>query len=149
MNPLGGGIIPQHPELFNFIRREGEGVTAAALRFLWDHAEITNTLVGFGTMEHLNEALNAMEGYTPRTQGELDEVKSKASASFEGICTGCAYCDNCPQGIPIPKYMDAYNQKLLDKDSDDPIGNRLKWHWNLEMSAAGKCTACADTFKRG
>jgi predicted aldo/keto reductase-like oxidoreductase len=144
MNPLGGGVIPQHPELFNFIRREGESVTAAALRFLWDHTEITNTLVGFDTMEHLTEALKAMKGYTPRTQAELNEVKSKASASFEGICTGCAYCDNCPQGIPIPKYMDAYNQKLLDKDSDDPIGNRLKWHWNLERADAGKCTDCGQ-----
>jgi predicted aldo/keto reductase-like oxidoreductase len=144
MNPLGGGVIPQHPELFGFIRREGESATAAALRFLWDHEEITNTLVGFDTMEHLTETLKAMEGYKPRAQAELDEVKLKVSASFEGICTGCAYCDNCPQGIPIPKYMDAYNHKLLDKDSDDPIGERLQWHWNIDRSAAGKCTGCGQ-----
>jgi predicted aldo/keto reductase-like oxidoreductase len=142
MNPLGGGVIPEHPELFGFIRREGESVAAAALRFLWDHADITSTLVGFDTTEHLNEALSAMESYTPRTVAELDEAKSKASASFEGVCTGCAYCDNCPQDIPIPKYMDAYNQKLLNKSSKDPIGERLMWHWNIDRSAAGKCTEC-------
>jgi hypothetical protein len=147
MNPLGGGVIPQHPELFKFIRRENESTVVAALRILWDHNEITNTLVGFDTVEHLNEALQAMESYKPRTQAELEEVKSKASASFEGICTGCAYCiaDNgskCPVNIPIPYYMDAYNHELLNASSHDPIGERLKWHWSLDRKGAAKCTSC-------
>ena len=142
MNPLGGGVIPQHPELFSFIRREGESVTEAALRVLWDHPEITNTLVGFDTVEHVNEAIQAVEGYVSRSTAELAEVKSKASASFEGICTGCAYCDGCPQNIPIPQYMDAYNQKLLVKDQGDHIGDRLKWHWNIERSGASQCIEC-------
>ena len=142
MNPLGGGIIPQHPELFKFICRKGESVVAAALRVLWDHPEITNTLVGFDTIEHLREALEAMEGYKPRTKAELEATIAKAQVSLEGICTGCAYCDDCPEGIPIPCYMDAYNQKLLDKNTKDPIGERLKWHWGLERAGAAKCTAC-------
>jgi len=144
MNPLGGGVIPDHPELFAHIRREGESTTAAALRILWDHPEISVTLVGFDTTAHLNEALQAVEGYKPRSPAELEEAKSKTTASFEGICTGCAYCDNCPQGIPIPCYMDAYNQKLLSKNATDPIGDRLKWHWSLERSGAGKCTSCGQ-----
>jgi predicted aldo/keto reductase-like oxidoreductase len=40
--------------------------------------------------------------------------------------------------------MDAYNQKLLNKKSGDPIGERLKWHWSLERSGAGKCTSCGN-----
>ena len=144
MNPLGGGVIPQHPELFSFIRRKGESTVTAALRILWDHPEISVTLVGFDTMEHVNEALQAMDGYIPRTSAELEDTKSKAAASFEGICTGCAYCDNCPQGIPIPQYMDAYNQKILNKAERDPIGDRLKWHWSLDRAAAGKCTSCGQ-----
>jgi len=142
MNPLGGGVIPQHPELFKFLQKGDESVIAAALGVLWDHPEITNTLVGFDTIEHLNEALAVMEDYKPRTQSELEKVIANASSSFEGICTGCAYCDGCPSDIPIPYYMDAYNQKLLDKKSNDPIGNRLKWHWNLKREDAAKCTAC-------
>jgi len=83
-----------------------------------------------------------MEGYHPRTLAELENAKSKASASFEGICTGCAYCDNCPAEIPIPQFMDAYNQKLLDKTSDNAIADRLKWHWSLDKSVAANCTSC-------
>ena len=144
MNPLGGGVIPHHPDLFKFIRREGESAAVAALRILWDHPEITVTLVGFDTMEHLNEALQAMETYKPRTAAELEETKSKAGASLEGICTSCAYCDNCPVGIPIPKFMDTYNQKILDKVTPDPVGDRFKWHWRLDKEMAKKCTACGQ-----
>ena len=144
MNPLGGGVIPQNPEVFSFIRRGSESAAAAALRVLWDHPEISVTLVGFDTIEHLDEALLAMKDYKPRTPAELEEVKSKAAISLEGICTGCSYCNNCPEDIPIPEYMDAYNQKLLNDKSNDPIGNRLRWHWNLEKSGAGKCKSCGQ-----
>jgi len=145
MNPLGGGVIPDHPELFKFIQREGESIVTSALRVLWDHPEITSTLVGFDTIEHLKEALQAFEGYKPRTKEELEKVISMSSASIEGICTGCAYCnDDCPASIPIPHYMDAYNQKLLNKKDADPVGDRLKWHWSLERSGAGECTECGN-----
>jgi len=152
MNPLGGGIIPKHPDLFKFLQRKDESTVAAALRFLWDHQEITSTLVGFDTIEHLNEALRAMENYKPRTQAELDEIKTKTPASFEGLCTGCNYCCDCPAGIPIPYFMDAYNHKLLkiiendplNKTNNDPIAERLKWHWNADKSEAAKCTSCGQ-----
>jgi len=148
MNPLGGGVIPQHPEKFSFLYRSGApggNIVAESLRFLWDHPEISVTLVGFETIEQVQETLQAMEGYKPRTQAELEEVKLKADASFDGICTGCAYCDNCPAGVPIPELMDTYNQKLFAKPGDkDPIGDRLKWHWNLDRSAAAKCTGCGQ-----
>ena len=148
MNPLGGGIIPRYPERFDFLKRPGENTVAAALRFLWDHPEISVTLVGFDTLGHVQEALAAMEGYKPRTEAELAAVKTKAPAALEGLCTGCAYCDGCPQEIPIPKFMDAYNQKLLQTSNrEDPIGDRLNWHWSLERSVAGKCTGCGQCEK--
>ena len=148
MNPLGGGVIPGHPGLFGFLQRPGESVAAAALRFLWDHPDITVTLVGFDTAGHVEEALAAMEGYKPRTEAELAAVKASAPAALEGICTGCAYCDDCPQGIPIPKFMDVYNQRILRKKSDkDTENDRLHWHWNLERSVAGTCTACGQCEK--
>jgi predicted aldo/keto reductase-like oxidoreductase len=147
MNPLGGGIIPREPERFKFLLRPGEGIIAAALRFLWDHQDITSTLVGFETAEQVREALAAIEGYQPRTEAELAAVKSGADAALEGICTGCAYCDTCPQGIPIPKFMDAYNHKRLNNAEHDPVGSRLRWHWSLDHSAAGTCNACGQCEK--
>jgi len=148
MNPLGGGVIPQNPKKFSYLCRNGESVVTAALRFLWDHNDITSTIVGYQNVEQVKEALAAMETYKPRTEAELEAVKSRATSSVEGICTGCGYCDECPQNIPIPQYMDAYNQKILNEgDTGDQIGDRLRWHWSLERAGAGKCTACGKCEK--
>ena len=143
MNPLGGGVIPKHEDKFGFLKRPGESISAAALRFLWDHPDITSALVGFDTVEHIQDAIAAVEGYEPRTQAELDELKSRALTTFDGICTGCAYCDDCPEGIPVSKFMDVYNQKIFhDGGGGDPIANRLRWHWHMDRSVAAGCTAC-------
>ena len=148
MNPLGGGVIPQNPERFGFLRKGSESVTQAALHFLWDHPEISSTIVGFENSGQVREALEAMQIYKPRTKAELTALKAGAGKSLEGICTGCGYCISkalCPQGIPIPQFMDAYNQKILDTaGKKDPAGDRLKWHWSIDRSIARQCIACGQ-----
>jgi len=154
MNPLGGGVVLRNQDLFGFLRRKDESMLDAALRFLWDHPEISVSLVGFEHEGQVREALAAMKGYTPRTAVELEAVKAGVHVSLEGICTGCAYCvgskanSGCPMNIPIPKFMDAYNQKILNpQGSKDPIGSRLSYHWVLKRADAGKCTACGQCEK--
>jgi predicted aldo/keto reductase-like oxidoreductase len=146
MNPLGGGIIPRRPEHFEFLKQGGdESAVSAALRFLWDHRDISVTLVGFTNENEVSQALAAMEGYTPRTEAELEAVKAASSASLEGVCTGCAYCDDCPQDIPIPKFMDAFNEKLLnDSPERNVVLNRLKNHWHVAVEKAKDCVACGQ-----
>jgi len=142
MNPLGGGLIPRHPELFGFLKSSPkESAAGAALSFLWNHKEISTTLVGFATLKDVEEALLTIKEYTPRSEEELAAVKGKAGPSLEGICTGCGYCDDCPQGVPIPKFMDVWNQKLLDPNPS-AVGTRLKFHWAIDPKQAGECTAC-------
>ncbi|MDR0474496.1 MAG: aldo/keto reductase [Treponema sp.] len=146
MNPLGGGLIPQNPERFAFLKRPGEEIVPAALRFLWDHEDITVTLVGFGSEDHVKEALSAVDSYKPRSAKELEEFKAGSYPSLEGICTGCAYCDKCPAGVPVSKFMDAYNQKILSNRASS-ITDRLRWHWNLEAKQAALCNACGRCEK--
>jgi predicted aldo/keto reductase-like oxidoreductase len=146
MNPLGGGIIPQHPELFKFITQNpNESSVSAGLRFLWDHKEITTTLVGFATEKEIDEALESMDAYKPRTEAELKAVMENAEGQFEGLCTGCAYCDDCPKEIPIPQFMDAYNQKMLAaQNGDSTLKERLKMHWAISRKLAAECISCGQ-----
>ena len=129
MNPLGGGIIPLHPGLFDFLKtRDSETVVEAAIRFLIAHERISVILVGFGNLEEVREGLRAAEGFRPLSAETLERIKSQASGAMEGICTGCRYCDHCPEGLPVPKLMEAYNYRLLYKD-DGKVLDRLKWPW--------------------
>ncbi len=142
MNPLGGGIIPRHPELFGSIKTyEGQSVVEAALHFIFSHEKITTALVGFSTIKEIDDAVRAVENFKGIKREKLNCMKESVTGAFEGLCTGCQYCNNCPEGIPIPQFMEAYNHKILYGDSQR-ILDRLKWHWDVDKNLAAKCTAC-------
>jgi len=143
MNPLGGGLIPQNPERLDFIRgNEDKTVVQAALRFVISNPAVTTALVGFSNKQHVDEAVEAVESFRPYPPEHVDALKEKILDIFDGLCTGCGYCIPCPEGVPIPKLMDAYNHKLLG--SKATIQQRLNWHWNLKADAAKACTLCGQ-----
>jgi len=146
MNPLGGGIIPQHPQLFDFLRtREDETVVQAALRFLLNDERINVLLVGFANREEVQEAIEAVEGFRPIPSERIDEMRQSLSASFNELCTTCRYCDHCPEGIPVPELMEAYNHYLLNHDPH-ALDFRLKYHWQIDNveEVLARCTECGQ-----
>ncbi len=144
MNPLAGGIIPQHPELFSFLRsREDETVVEAALRFLFNNERIDVVLVGLGNQKELREAVSAVDGYRPLNKGRVDEMRKNLNVGLNKLCTNCGYCDNCPEGIPIPQFMDSWNYfHLTGKVSQ--LQTRIALHWHIEEPAEllGRCSEC-------
>lgn len=142
MNPLGGGMIPLNQEAFSYLT-EGTDLTVpqAALRFVASHKEITITLAGCTTKEHVDDAVRAVEGLQERSAKEIyDEFENKGVA-LNNLCTGCGYCKGCPKGIEIPKFMDAYNQKILTGKAE-AISGRLDGHWDLTTEPAKTCIEC-------
>lgn len=143
MNPLGGGIIPQNPTIFDFIKtRKDESLVEAALHFLFAHKRINTALVGFSELKEIKEAVQAVENYVEIPKSEIERIKEGISESFNDICTGCQYCDNCPEGIPIPRFLDSYNHKIFYNDNQ--LLERLKYHWDLNPEQAAACTACGQ-----
>jgi len=148
MNPLGGGIIPQHPERFAFVKtRSEETVVEAALRFLWNDPRITLSLVGFANPAQLEEACRAIDGFHSIAESEIQRIKQALNDSFDSLCTGCGYCINCPVSLPIPKLMDAYNHFVLTGDREAAF-NRMKWHWGSTNPQIARgcidCIQCED-----
>jgi uncharacterized protein len=143
MNPLGGGLIPQNPKIFAVLKRKGETVVQGALRFLFSHERITCALVGAANPEQLREAVAAANSFTPLEPTEMATLKASLGGALEGLCTGCRYCDGCPEGIPIPKLMDAYNHRIL-YGGNKHLTDRLSWHWDLSPAEAGRCTRCGQ-----
>lgn len=144
MNPLGGGTIPQNPEIFSFLKtQEDESVVKAALRFLLNDPRINITLVGLGNLDHLNEAVDAVKGYKYISNDKIKDMQKMIHESFDSLCTGCSYCDKCKENIPIPKLMDAYNKYVLFKDPGKMI-DQIKWNWGIlhEGHYIDHCTEC-------
>jgi predicted aldo/keto reductase-like oxidoreductase len=149
MNPLGGGLIPQNPQRFAFLADHyATDVVTAALRFNVSNPYITSALVGFSSSAEVDLAVAAMEDFVPDSLPRQDALKKELEASFDELCTGCGYCLPCPVDIPIPKYLDAYNQILLKRGDPQAALDRLKWHWNLTGARSRDCTRCGACEER-
>jgi hypothetical protein len=142
MNPLGGGVIPQYSEKFGFIKTSpDQTLVTAALKFLIGHPEISITLPGIANETELAECVAAAEDVAPVTEERIEEMRQSLNEKLNTLCTGCAYCDECPSGVPIPMLMDAYNSAILSGDINSVV-NRLRWHWDLTPKAAAGCIKC-------
>ena len=148
MNPLGGGIIPQHPAAFDFIRSPDDpDVVTAALRFLISDPAITSALIGFHSLEEVAAAVRAVEQFAPYPPTHLDAIRRRLTSDFNEMCTGCGYCLPCPAGIPIPRLMDIHNLMQLGA-TDRAIHDRFQNHWELTPAQAADCIACGQCESR-
>jgi predicted aldo/keto reductase-like oxidoreductase len=144
MNPLGGGLIPNNPKTFDYLTEGTDlSVAQAALRFVASHKEITVTLNGFTTKQHVDDAVKAVEALVEKPAADIYKEYESKGVTLNNLCTGCGYCKHCPQDIDIPKFMDTYNEKILGNQMSD----RLQWHWGIPASAAGVCIKCGKCEK--
>ena len=133
MNPLGGGFLAQNQELFSFLKNVTEkSVIRAALRFAKAHPAVKLVLAGPATREELEEDIEALTE-TDEEPGEKRLARvGQSLRSFYGFCTGCRYCEPCPNGVHISSIMQSRNMLLLTPkaESGHPKAELLR---NLRM----------------
>lgn len=147
MNPLGGGLIPQKADYFDFIRSaEDKTVVDAALRFNASHDEITTVLAGMGSVEEVIQNCQIGDNLVKLDQSKLKVIEDKLFNSMDKLCTGCQYCEYCPKKIPVSKYMLSYNHQILGGAQDTL--NDLNWHWNIKGQGVKDCIECGICEKK-
>jgi predicted aldo/keto reductase-like oxidoreductase len=111
MNSLGGGLIPENPDIFSFVKQDGDAtVASAALAWSYAHPQITTVLSGMTTLDELNENLRAfVKSEDTKTADKRISSVNKGFSDVTGFCTGCGYCAGCPAGIDIATFMQSYN----------------------------------------
>jgi len=149
MNPLAGGIIPQSEESLAFLAGEGETPTQAALRFCISCPEITITLNGFTTKEHVDMACNVADKATPFTDADIERIRGHVTDKMDKLCTGCGYCmGRCPVDIPVSNFMQYYNEKLLMNKTEEEMVKQLDFQQKWLLLADRKANA-ADCIQCG
>lgn len=148
MNPLAGGIIPQNEQSLAFLAGEGETPTEAALRFCISCPQITITLNGFTTKEHIDMACKVAGKASPFTNEDIERIRRHVTENMDKLCTGCGYCmGRCPVDIPISNFMQYYNEKLLMNRTEEEMVKQLEFHrkWLLladRNADAADCVRC-------
>lgn len=114
MEPLLGGSLVTPHENVKACLPENMNTVEAALSYVWSYPEVSLLLSGMGTMEQLDENISLAGKYTPCSLGEKELecfINAKKAHNELGLipCTGCNYCDVCPEEIAIPEIFAAFN----------------------------------------
>lgn len=147
MNTLGGGLLTDHAEHFQFLRRPDDpSILDAALRFNLSLPEVTLALVGFRNLADVDSAVDAVERLRPLEADEIEAVKQSVIHSSETFCTQCNYCRDCPAGIPVVRLMEAFNHLALTGDRKKTL-DHLRYHWGIGdlpglLSTCERCGKC-------
>jgi uncharacterized protein len=119
MEPLRGGLLAgKLPKEVKQIYDEAPNQRSAAewaLRWVWNHPEVTVVLSGMNDEKQIQENIATSETALPNSLSvkELSMV-NKVAAAYRRLmkvpCTGCGYCMPCPDGVNIPSNFNIYNQ---------------------------------------
>lgn len=120
MNPLGGGLIAQNRNYFSFAqgKEDKEDTIHAALRFAKAHPAVDIVLGGVSSEAELMDSIGVFSAPDPELPSERMERVMSQLAELKGFCTGCKYCEGCPQGIPTSAVMQARNALLFEPIPD-------------------------------
>jgi predicted aldo/keto reductase-like oxidoreductase len=115
-----------------------------ALRWIYNHPEVSLALSGMNSMAQLRENIKTAEDALPGSMGGdeiglINEVKKRYQEMLQVNCTGCGYCMPCPNGVNIPTNFDAFNNYYLFGDKTFP-----KIEYNVFMPEDQRASACVE-----
>ena len=127
-----------------------------ALRWIWNHPEVTVVLSGMNEEAHIEENLVIAEQALPHslTEDEL-ELVAKVSRRYKSLmkvsCTGCGYCMPCPSDVAIPVCFEVYNKMHLFGNIEE-----AKFMYAIRMSGiisgtptyASQCVQCGECLEK-
>ncbi|MDF2540421.1 MAG: aldo/keto reductase [Herbinix sp.] len=150
MEPLRGGkLVNNLPEkVIKTFQSYDKHRTPAewALRWVWNHPEVTVLLSGMSTEEQIADNIRIA---SETEANSLSEEERKVFAKVKEVmmektkvpCTACAYCMPCPAGVDIPGCFSSYNDKYLLNDKS------ARWKYMQTLGALSVKPAYASMCK--
>jgi predicted aldo/keto reductase-like oxidoreductase len=162
MEPLRGGnlALPTPPPAVATLWNEAlvrRTPAEWALRWIWNHPEVTVVLSGMNDEAQIDEnlAIAATAEVGALSAGELKLVGRAAETYRELMkvgCTGCGYCMPCPSHVMIPICFEEYNRMHMFGPPEE-----VKFRYAFRMSGelvdgnpgfASQCVQCGECLDK-
>lgn len=162
MEPLRGGnlALPTPPPAVAEIWGEASirrSPVEWALRWVWNHPEVTVVLSGMNEEAHVEQNLAiASQAHAASLTGEELDLVDRVRITYQELmqvgCTGCAYCMPCPMGVQIPKCFDFFNKMHMFGNAEEAKYLYIAFAGGVTSKAepgfASQCVACGECLEK-
>lgn len=149
MEPLKGGRVVKNipPEVLEIWNSKGRGMTPVewAFKWLYDFPEVAVILSGAADMEQLIqniEIFNRINGQKMSNEdlNLIDNVVEAYRKTLKVECTGCNYCNHCPNLVQIPTIFQYYNEASIFKNYKQSLMD----YWTNVITRSGSASECSE-----
>ena len=112
MGPLGGGLLGTPIERLRDLLPGTTSQVDLAFRYLLSIPGVTTPISGMTRMSDVEENARIASTYEPLSTDEMTQIQAvvgRYSTLMERFCTGCGYCQPCPNGVRIPEIFRLVN----------------------------------------
>jgi predicted aldo/keto reductase-like oxidoreductase len=142
MGPLGGGMLGIPIEKLRDLLPETGSQVDLSFRYLLSIPGVTTPISGMTKMSDVEENARIASDYEPLSADDMakvEEVVSKYAVLVEQFCTGCGYCQPCPQRVRIPDIF-----RLMNFYSVYGVKDWAKQQYSFLLSRHGGADACVE-----
>ena len=156
MEPLRGGKLAKLPSEARQIMSDYHKKcppASWAFRWLWSQPEVTVVLSGMNSERMIDQNIRTADTarvgqLTEEDNGMLRRAANAISAKMKVGCTGCGYCQPCPQNVDIPGAFAAYNHRFTEGKMVALKEYVMCTAMRKDSSAASNCIGCGACEKR-
>jgi hypothetical protein len=129
MEPIRGGLLARDLKGISEIWQTAKvhhSPAAWALRWVWNHPEVTVALSGMSKPEQVRQNVALAKTGLPDslTKTELalfKKVRKELEKRIVISCTGCKYCMPCQNDVSIPECFEMFNQGHVYDDKEQAL----------------------------
>jgi predicted aldo/keto reductase-like oxidoreductase len=119
-----------------------------ALRWVWEHPEVSTVVVDMNTLEQVRENLALADGaeansFSVQEQILIANVRDAYLALRPVNCTACRGCMPCPQGVDAPRIFELYNDAIIYSDTET-----ARYLYRIEGHRIEDCNECGLCSER-
>jgi len=161
MEPLRGGNLAlpaPPPEVAAIWEKAATARTPVewALRWVWDHPEVTVVLSGMNDETQIEENLAIADQALPHSlTAEERKLVAEAGRKYKTLmqvgCTGCGYCMPCPSEVHIPGCFEVYNKMHMFGNTQEGkvlYAIRMSGIISGTSGYASQCVQCGECLEK-